>query len=161
MPVWGAEGRGGIRLHGLDSCGGQDRGSFVVSIGKGRAGGTFGGIGNALGLVGLVRLSSTGEEGAAVEPIGLVFGRDAEEVEGSEESDVAGLKARFAGDAAGRATQLLLTDVNSSRSACSRARRLRARSLTTNSEASAYQGAPRKNTRCYKGMRGMQNSNER
>ena len=80
--VWGAEGRGGIGLHGLNSCGGQDCGTFVVPVGKGRAGGTFGGIGNALGLVEFVRLSSTGEEGAAVEPIGLVFGRDAEAVEG-------------------------------------------------------------------------------
>ena len=85
--VWGAEGRGGIRLHGLDSCGGQDRGAFIVPVCKGRAGGTFGGIGDALGLVRFVRLRSTGEEGAAVEPVGLVFGWDAEAGEGGGDAE--------------------------------------------------------------------------
>ena len=59
--VGGAEGWGSIRLHGLDSRGGEDRGPFVVSVGKGSAARAFGSVGDALGLVRFVRLCPAGE----------------------------------------------------------------------------------------------------
>ena len=43
-----AEGWGSIRLHGLDSRGGEDRGPLIVSVSKGSVAGTFSCISDAL-----------------------------------------------------------------------------------------------------------------
>jgi len=77
---------------------------------------------------------------------------EAVEVDSSEESDGAGLKARFAGDAA-RASLLPSMDSKSAKSLCSRARRPRARSLTRNITTNAAILMGRRRVACRLALR--------
>ena len=78
-------------MHGLDPSGSEDHGPIIVSVSKGRAVGALGRISDTFDLVRLVCPGPAGEKCSAVEPVGLVFGKDAQASKGAGDVQGSGL----------------------------------------------------------------------
>ena len=79
---------GGVRLHGLNAGGGEDGGPSVMPASFRDADGAERALPDAVQLAGLVGLSTSGEEDAAIEAATSLFGGNVEASKGS--GDVGG-----------------------------------------------------------------------